>query len=321
VRVGFLGILTAAAFVATGLAVAPDAFAAEAIHVSVTPPSPRVDSTLTVTATVSEATPASLSVTRTDRNNNQTMFMATPTTKPGEYSATDPGPPVWGHVSYVVEDVATGVKGSASVEVSRIPTSLHIVASRSTVLYGHRVRLTAHLGSTFTNRAVTIYARPYGRDRSVIGSGDVDASSGDRSATYTMARRTLFRARFAGDDKYAPANAYVVVRARAVIGERLRGYYATSGAYRIYHRGHTPELDARLWPNQYHVCLYFRAQYYSNGRWHNASLSPCVRTASDGRAAALLNNALALPYRLRAEWRGNRVATGSHGRWLRLRFR
>jgi hypothetical protein len=321
VRARVIGVLTAAAFVATGLAVAPDAFAAETIVVTVTPPSPRVDDTLVVTAKVSGATPASLSVTRTDRHNNQTMFLAMPTANAGEYSAPDPGPPVWGHVSYVVKDVGTDVQGSASVVVSRLPTALSIKASRRIVMFRHGVRVTAHLGTTQTNRAVTIYARPYNRDRRTISSGNVDPTSGNRSAAFTVFRRTRFRAHFSGDDTYAPANAYVVVRARAVLRERLRHYYATSGGYRLYHPGASPELDARLWPNQQRVCLYFRAQYHSGGSWHNASLSPCVRTDADGLAAALLHNALALPYRLRAEWRGNHIAAACHGPWLRLRFR
>jgi hypothetical protein len=321
VRARFVGVLTAAAFVATGLTVAPDAFAAETIVVRITPPSPQVDDTLTLIATVSEAMPASLSVTRTDRNNNQTMFMALPTGNAGEYSMPDPGPPVWGHLSYVVKDVPRDVQGSTSVFVSRLPTALSIKASRRIVTFRHGVRVTAHLGTTQTNRRVTIYARPYNGDRRTIGSGTVDPTSGNRSATFTVLRRTLFRAHFSGDGTYAPANAYVVVRARAVLRERLRHYYATSGGYRIYHPGASPELDARLWPRQQGVCLYFRAQYHSGGSWRNASLSPCVRTDTDALAAALLHNALALPYRLRAEWRGNHIAAASHGPWLRLRFR
>jgi hypothetical protein len=225
-------------------------------------------------------------------------------------------------VTYAVHATtgATSGDGSASTFVKRLPANLTISASRKLVATGHRVRVTAHLGSMTTNRRVTIYARPYDRDRQTIGSGVVDAS-GDLSATYLVSRRTRFIAAVGGDQTYRPATVSVVVRARAIIREKLRGYYATSGAYRVYHRGDSPELDARLWPNQVHVCLFFRAQYHSGGKWHNASLSPCVRTDVDGRAAALLHNARALPYRLRAEWHGSIVSVAHHGPWLRLRFR
>jgi hypothetical protein len=315
--------LTCAALVAVGVvAGAPSALAAESIAVSIAPSSPHVRDMLVVTATVSGASmlPPSLTVTRMDRSGTS-MFTATPTGTAGDYSGNDPMPAVWGTLTYTVDDPTSGSQGHASTYVNRLPTNLTIAASRRVVVTGHRVTVTAHLGSVTSNRAVTIYARPYARDRRVIGSGPVDPTSGDRSATYTVSRRTRFIAHFGGDQTYRPKTVHVVVLARAVVREHLRHYYATSGRYRIYHPGDSPELDARLWPNQQHVCLYFRAQYHSGGSWHNASLSPCVRTNADGRAAALLNNALRLPYRLRAEWRGNVVALASRGPWLRLRFR
>jgi len=332
VRARLLGVLSAAAFVATGVAVAPAAVAAGSYTVRVDlPANPHVDDKLVVSGRVVDASQmpvadAAITMTRTDSTGaDQPVAMAMPTTTgaDGSYSVTDEQPAVWGKVTYAVHamTLTESGDGSGSVFVHRLPTALSIKASRSIVTFRHSVRVTAHLGTASqTIHPVTIYALPYGGVKKEIASGTVDAN-GNESATRTVYRRTRFIAHIDGDDKYAPANAYVSVRARAVVGERLRGYYATSGAYRIYHPGRTPELDARLWPNQYHVCLYFRAQYYSNRAWHYASLSPCVRTAADGRAAALLNNALRLPYRLRAEWRGNTVAAANHGRWLHLRFR
>lgn len=320
----WLTALACALTVSAGMvAAAPAALAAETIDVSVAPDPPHVDESVVITATVTGGTPASLQVTRTDRDGQRTPFMATPTGTPGVYAGNDPLPAVQGTITYDVTDPAdsTSTPGHASVHVQGLPTSLSIKASRSIVLFRHSVGLTAHLGTTFTNRSVSIYARPYDGVRTRIATGDVNATSGNLSATYTMHRRTRFIAEFAGDDKYAPASVYVIVRARAVLTERLRGYYSTSGAYRLYHPGDNPELDARLWPHQHRVCLYFRAQYRSGGSWHNASLSPCVRTDSEARAAAVLHNALSLPYRLRAEWRGNALAVANHGPWQHLRFR
>lgn len=316
--------LACAALAAAGIvAGAPAAIAAESIQVtSIVPSSPHVDDKVVLTATVTGATtpPASLTVTRTDRGGTQSVFNLTPTGTAGEYSGQDKLPAVWGKTTFLVQD-STFSQTQVTVYVSRLATALSITSSRKIVRNGRTVRVTAHLGSPTTNRTLTIYAQPYLRDRKAIASGMVDATSSNLSTTYRMYRRTRFIVRFGGDAKYRPASRYVVVLARAVIREHLRGYFTTSGAYRIYHAGDSPELDARMFPNQYHVCLYFRAQYYSGGAWHNASLSPCVRTDAEGRAAALLNNALALPYRLRAEWRGNITAVAAHGPWLRLRFR
>ena len=319
----WFAVLTCGAFVTAGsVAVAPSALAAESIAVTVSPSSPHVDDLLVVSASVSGATtpPPSLAVTRTNRDGSQSMFSLSPTATSGDYSGQDPVPAMWGSTTYVVTDPTTNVTGQTSVYVRRLNPHVTITASKPSVTFGQTVRVTGHLGSATTTRTLTIYARPYQLDRKRIARGAVDAQ-GNLSASYTMHRRTRFIVSFAGDDRYYPTSAYVIVRVRAVVHDHLSGYFATSGRYRIYHTGDSPELDARLFPNLYHVCLYFRAQYYSGGAWHRASVSPCVRTDAAGRAAALLNNALALPYRLRAEWHGSTTARAAHGPWRRLRFR
>ena len=326
----WFAVVTSAVIAGAGLvATAPAASAADDYDVTVTlSPSPHVDDNIVVSGKVTEkgstngVSGAAVTVTRTDPSVTGAALPLTTTGSDGSYTVTDPMPAVRGTVTYAVHAAMATLSGdgSASTYVHRIPTTLTIEPGRTIKLFGRSVRVTAHLGTTFTNRAVTITARRYDGITRTISSGDVDATTGNRSATYIMRMRTRFTARFAGDDKYAPAAAYAVVRARAVLTERLRGYYASANGYRIYHPGDSPELDARLWPHLHRVCLYFRAQYHSGGRWHNASLSPCVRTDAEARAAALLNNALSLPYRLRTEWRGNVYALANHGPWLRLRF-
>jgi len=182
--------------------------------------------------------------------------------------------------------------------------------------------VTAHLGTTSTNRKVTIYARPYQRDRSQIASGNVDATTGNLSASYTMSRRTRFIAKFGGDQKYRPATAYVVVLARAVVHEHLRDGYATEGAYRLFHVSANPVLAVHLIPELDGVCLQFRAERYFNGRWHKVAVG-CVRTDSDGRAIGVLtgDHHLESPYRVRARWRGTFAVLGKAGAWQRLKFR
>ena len=62
------------------------------------------------------------------------------------------------------------------------------------------------------DRTVTLYAQPYQRSRQQFDSGAVDAN-GNRTAGYTMQRRTTFIATFAGDTAYAPASSVVTERA------------------------------------------------------------------------------------------------------------
>jgi hypothetical protein len=323
VKARLLAVLACAAFVSGGFAVvAPEAMAAESISVSVTPSSPVVDDMITVNATVSGAMPTSLTAYRTDRNGKQAMFTLAPTGTSGDYSGTDPLPAVWGTMTYVVSDDVNQVTGKASVYVTRHPTSLTITRARKVVSAGWQAHVTAHLGTTDTNRTVTIYARPYKRDRTEIRSGAVDPTTGKLSASYTMERRTRFIAHFTGDLKYRPATVSVVVLARAVVREHLRGGYATDGAYRLFHVTDNPVLAVHLIPELDGVCLRFRAERYYNGSWHLDAVG-CVRTDPNGRAIGVLtgDHHLNSPYRVRARWPGTYALLAKSGAWQRLEFR
>ena len=317
-----LALAGCAAFVTAGFVVtAPVAVAAESISVSITPAAPEVDDMLVVHATVSGSAtpPPSLQVTGTDAAHRQHAFTAS-LTQNGDYTGTDPLPAVWGKVSYTVADMSNAT-GHASVYVRRHATSLRITRAAKVVSAGHLAHVTAHLGTTDTNRNVTIYARPYQRDRSQIRSGTVDPTSGNLAASYTMSRRTRFIAHFGGDAKYRPATAYVVVLARAVVHEHLRGGYATEGGYRLFHVTDNPVLAVHMIPELDGVCLQFRAERYYSGRWHKVAVG-CVRTDADGRAIGVLTgDHHDDPYRVRARWRGTFAVLGAAGAWQRLKFR
>jgi hypothetical protein len=323
-RTRLCALVGCAVFVGAGFAVvAPDAFAAESISATITPSAPEVDDILVVHATVSGAVPppASLSVTGTDAAHRQHAFTAMPTGTTGDYSGTDPLPAVWGKVTYQVADM-TNATGEASTYVRRHVPVLTIRRQHGVVSAGRLARVTAHLGTTDTNRRVRIYAHPYDRDRTRIAAGDVDATSGNLSATYRMARRTRFAVRFGGDAKYRPASTHVVVLARAVVHEHLRGGYATSGSYRLYHVSANPVLAAHLLPEMDGVCLRFRAERYFNGGWHLVAVG-CVRTDPDGRAIGVLDgdHHLNSPYRVRARWPGSFAVLAKSGTWQKLKFR
>ncbi|HET6816376.1 MAG TPA: hypothetical protein VFH66_04035 [Mycobacteriales bacterium] len=315
-----------------GLVAAPEADAAETYTVTVhitASPSAHVGATLTVSGSVTNGSggvaAATLTIKRTDERTGATETLAPMMTgADGSFSAPDPQPAVWGYESYDVtaSDTNGSGAGHSSLWISRYSTTLTITSTRSVVSAGSLAHVTAHLGTTDTNRTVTIYARPYRRDRTQIRSGAVDATNGDLSATYTMERRTRFIAYFAGDQKYRPASAYVVVLARAVVHEHLRGGYATSGKYRLYHSGANPVLAVHMLPELDGVCLEFLAQRYYNGAWHRDAVG-CVRTDVYGRAIGVLtgDHHLYSPYRARARWGGSAAVLARTGAWQYLKFR
>jgi hypothetical protein len=239
----------------------------------------------------------------------------------GAYTYSDPLPAVWKELKYTVSLTSDmSQSGTASVWVHRLATTLTIGAGKSMVRFGHDVRVTAHLGTTDTNRTVGIYARPYRLDRRLVVKHAVDAN-GNLSATPTVHRRTTYIARFAGDAKYKPARARVLVLARALVTDHLYGGYATVNGVRLYHSTGVPVLTAHLHPELEGRCLWFKAQRRSNGAWHTVAVR-CFRTDQYGHARAEFKNVrLDSRYRVRARFRGSMAAASAAGQWYRLEFR
>ena len=323
-------VALAAVTLITGLGPAVDAAAADpAVTVDVSPASPQVGDTVTLSGDVTGAdgqpvANAPLTATRTDPAGDHplTVDMADAS---GHYSFTDV-PPVHGDVTWTVtwrSPSGTDVSGSKTATVTRKPTSLSLAVSDATVLTGTTVDLTAHLDTATTDRTVSIYARPYGQQRELVKRDVVDAS-GDLHATYAVERGTTFIARFDGDATYAPATDRRHVSVVARVANHLVGGYDTASGFTLFHVGDDATVAAHLHPELPDVCLYFRAQRHYAGAWHTTAVSDCVRTGAQGKERSQLKGANAQvdkPYRVRAEWRGGPGALPDKGHWLRLRFR
>lgn len=313
-----------AALAVAGAAPVAATAATETITASVTTDNPTVDQPLTLAGTVSGA-PGSVVVTATREDSAGTAPVtdSAMTDSQGNFTLTDsPGPPARGPVTYHLSADSGAATTDVQAQVAGKPTDLTVRSVPALGTVGHAVSVTAHLGSATSDRAVTIYARPYKRDRQEIDSGPVNAD-GNRTTTFTLARRTTFIAVFGGDTKYDPARDADVSRARAVLEENLRGGYGTSGGYRLYHQGSDPRLAVHMLPERDGRCLYFRAQHRSGGEWVKSAVSTCVRTDATGRAIGVLqgDHIVGTPYRLRAEWHGNRAIAARNGAWVKLLFR
>ena len=134
-----------------------------------------------------------------------TMLAPVTTADNGTYGFTDT-PVSTGTVSYTVTfgGDPTHLSSSASqgVQIRLNSTSLTISATRSA---GTRVTVTAHLGTTYTNRTVIIAA-----NGKTIPSGTVN-SAGDLTTIIKAKSGTTFVATFSGDAWYAPASASVTL--------------------------------------------------------------------------------------------------------------
>jgi hypothetical protein len=315
------------ALVGAGIAVATPARAADDATVSVQVSDHRqVGASLTVSGDLTSASQAiTYPATVTLQRDHSSETQMQPTDSTGHFSFSDT-PDTRGSVTYTVSWLGdanhpSGATGHTTVTVAGKTPALTLRLGRSVVLTGHTVRVTAHLGAGTTNRAVTIYAKPYRRHRRQLDSGNVDLN-GNRSVTDRVYRRTTFSVHFTGDDAYAPATATRVVRVRAILREHLQGGYASSGGFRLYHPGSNPSVFVHMVPGQSRRCLYFRAQHYYSHSWHTSAVSPCLRTNAHGELIGVLtgNHVVGEPYRVRAEWRGNRALLARDGSWLKLKF-
>lgn len=268
--------------------------------------------------------PVQLTVTKIDLAGTHSLPSVT-TAADGTFSFNDT-PAIGGTNTYRVSFAGDAVhqasiSAGGAVAVSRSAAVVTLVTNKSTYAYGERATVTAHLGTTYNGRVVTLYATPYGGTRATLLTGSVN-SSGNLTAYYTMRKRTAFTVSFPGDYRYAPASASATRYAKALIKTTLTGYYGTSGSYRLYRSTRPSEQNAKLSPAYGGVCLWFRAQSYYSGAWHAAAGPTCLRTDSTGFVAAVYGgtHVIGRPYRLRAEWRTTTANSAYVSPWQYVKF-
>ena len=344
---------------ARGLAWAPDAskvFAvsrtgtdAYALHVYADPT--KVASTLTVNApatatrakpltvtgslTSSAAFPAgtTVSVTRTDAESPSGKALGTATVAAdGSYSFTDT-PPAGGTVKYTVTYAGdadhAGATASGSVSVAKTATTLTLNNNLKTYSYGSYVTFTAHLGTTYKNRTVEIWADPYGSDKpnALVKKGTVD-SSGNLSATVHLTRDSKVSAKFTGDTRYAAKTVTNTVYTKVKISTSLSGAYKTATAwnatYYYFRQSKDPVYNTTMTP--YPGRKYqFQVQAYSDGAWHTTD-TEYFALDSYGKDSVVLDGTppTGVRFRLRSSYidtkSGDNVNTTTYGTWKYFTF-
>ncbi|MFE9440384.1 choice-of-anchor D domain-containing protein [Streptomyces sp. NPDC006602] len=209
---------------------------------------------------------------------------------------------------------------TATVQVSRVSTSLTIATDHSTYKYGQYAKITAHLGTTYNKRTAAIYAQPYGGTKVLVKSGTVD-SHGNLTASYKLARNTTFSAVFAGDYRYAPKTVARSVHSYVGISQKLSGYYTStyygSTLYRVYHHTAGERLDITVAPNKAGQCVVFHVQRYYSGAWHTQTTTPCaaLSSTSTGRQQMSLTRAVNSRFRVASEYRHSSTDNTNLSTW------
>nr|WP_322888007.1 WD40 repeat domain-containing protein [Wenjunlia vitaminophila] len=235
---------------------------------------------LTVSGTVSASLPlpagTPLTVTRTDMESPTGKSLGTKTLNAdGTFSFSDT-PPSGGTVTYKVSYAGsathTPTYASDSVLVSRTATTLTLNNNKKVYAWGSEVKFTAHLGATYKNRTVSIYADPEGlyAPKRLVRTAVVN-SEGNISATITLTRDTTVSATFAGDSRTLGRTASSWVGTRVRVATSLSGSYKTAKIGSLYYQYfkttatpvHKTSMSAYEY-RRYRITI----QVYANGAWH-----------------------------------------------------
>ncbi|MER5604284.1 beta-propeller fold lactonase family protein [Streptomyces sp. NPDC002265] len=250
----------------------------------------------------------------------------------GAFSFTDV-PPAGGTVRYTVTyagDAAhTPASASDTVAVSRATPALTLTNNGKVYDYGKNVAFTAHLGTTYTNRTVEIWADPYGADKpkKLLKTGKVD-SHGNLSATVNMSRDTAVTAVFKGDSQYGARTVKSTAYAHVKIASSLSKYYRTgtigSTRYYYFHK----KTDAVVTTTM----TYYKGrkerldlQVYYNGKWYTTD-SEYFALGTSGKCIVNLGHpgTSGVRARVRAAYidssSGDNVNTTSYGAWSYFYF-
>ncbi|MEV7689464.1 Ig-like domain repeat protein [Streptomyces bungoensis] len=289
---------------------------------------------LTVKGTVASkaAFPAGvqLAVTRTDLESPNGKALAPVTAQAdGTYSFTDT-PPAGGKVTYTVSyagdaDHAAG-SGKDTVEVSRAKTSLTVNNNGKVYAYGKDVTFTAHLGTTYKNRTVEIWADPFGADKpkKLVKSGKVN-SHGNLSVTLDLKRDTKVTAKFAGDARYAPASASSTVGARVSVSTSLSRQYKTKSTwghtYYFFHKSKDPLVTTKM-PYYPGRAQKLEFEVYYQGTWYPGD-PEYFKLDSDGVSRVQITGDhgqdVGWRFRIRSSYingsSGDTVNSTTHGAW------
>jgi hypothetical protein len=190
----------------------------------------------------------------------------------------------------------------------RVSTSLKVTTGVLTFTDGQTISITAHLGATYTNRTVSIYAQKFGSTtRTLLKTGVVN-SSGALSTTYPAVYNTAFIAVFTGDERTNPATTKHSVLVHVLATEKLTGYYGKTTihgvVYLLYHQSKPLDAAATVAPNHAGECLNFEYQENVNGTWYDFH-NGCISLNSSSQVSAplsLTGAAVNMHYRIRADF-------------------
>jgi YVTN family beta-propeller protein len=229
----------------------------------------------------------------------------------GAFSITDT-PPGTGQYGYIANYDGSPPEVFSAVSyltVSLRPATLTLTATPANAGYAATLHVTAHLGTTHSNRDVSIYAEPVGgKTRTLLGTRQVN-SSGNVTIDYKATHSTTFTAAFTGDAWYLAKSVTSTDAVHASVAAKITGYYGSkkvgSTTRRLYHHTAHLKVAATVAPNKAGECVKVEVQEFRKGAWRASSLSGCHALSKSSAYAvslALTHDARNYPYRVRVDY-------------------
>ena len=230
----------------------------------------------------------------------------------GSFTLTDT-PPAVGKYTYTASYSGTATIAAATaskvVTVTLTRPSLTLTTGARTYTYEPTVHVKAHLGTTHSNRTVSIYAQTFGsKTRTLLKRGKVN-SSGNLTVSRKEPHSTTFSVVFSGDADYASRTVTDAVRVRARVSESQSGYYGSKRVgrtrYRLYHRTGLLHVHATVAPNKSRQCVQVEVQEYFEGAWQANVSTGCVKLSRASQISGSLSLTQAdvgFHYRVRADY-------------------
>ena len=273
---------------------------------------------------------ADLTIVRTDREGTRVVGAAR-TEADGTFRTTDV-PRIGLRNTYRVAyaggstvlsgDKTSSTSASITATIERLPTYLSVHTDKVSYDFGDLAVVTAHLGTTYRDRDVGIYAQTVGLGKHRLRYAHVD-SSGRLTASYRITRNTNFSATFFGDLRRAPVSATVFRGARPAATQRFTGYYATaSDGYRMFHQDDEASLRVHLDPGKQDQCAFFDLQERIGGDWRARRSSSCFHVNAYSNAFGYWSfhqfAVVGRDYRVRMTYGGDRLNIGLATPWRYL---
>ncbi|MFF3323466.1 YncE family protein [Streptomyces sp. NPDC002889] len=281
-----------------------------------------------LTSALALPTGTPLTVTRTDLESPKGTSIGTKSLgTAGKFSFTDT-PPAGGKVTYKVTYAGdashTAATVSDTVEVSRATPALTLNNNGKVYSYGADVAFAAHLGTTYKNRTVEIWADPFGADKpkKLVKTGTVN-SSGNLWVTLDMSRDTTLTAVFKGDARYAPKTVKSTAYAKVKVSTSLSKHYKTgkigSTTYHYFHKN-TDVISTTTMSYYKDRKQRLQLQVYYQGKWYDGN-SEYFKLGTNGKSAVNLGHSgtSGIRARVRSSYinssSGDTVNSTTHGAW------